>query len=188
MQIPVEITFRHMQPSPALDKEIRERVRKLEKFCGDIIRCRVVVEAPHKHHHKGNLFHFRIAVTVPDQELVVRRSPDEDHSREDAFVALRDAFDSMRRQLEDYVRLRRGKVKTHEATAHGRVTLLEPQQDYGKLETPDGREIYFHRNSIVDASFDDLTIGGELRFAEELGEKGPQATTVHVVGKHHPVP
>jgi cold shock CspA family protein len=56
------------------------------------------------------------------------------------------------------------------------------------METPDGREIYFHRNSIVDASFDDLKIGAELRFAEELGEKGPQATTVYVVGKHHPVP
>ena len=177
-----------MQPSPALDKEIRERVRKLERFCGEIIGCRVIVEAPHKHHHKGNLFHFRISVAVPDQKLVVQRSPDEDHSQEDAFVALRDAFDSMRRQLEDYVRLRRGKVKTHEPVAHGRVILLEPQEDYGKLETPDGREIYFHRNSVVDASFEDLTIGAELRFAEELGERGPQATTVHVVGKHHPVP
>jgi ribosomal subunit interface protein len=188
MQSPVEITFRHMQPSPALEKAIRARVLKLEKFCDDIVRCRVIVEAPHKHHQKGNLFHFRITVTVPGQDLVVQRSPDADHSREDAFVALRDAFDSMQRQLEDYVRVRRGMVKTHAVAAYGRVTVLEPQRDYGILETPDGREIYFHRNSVVDASFDGLTIGAELRFTEELGEKGPQATTIHVVGKHHPVP
>ena len=188
MQIPVSVSFRHMEPSPAVEKIIRERARKLEKFSRDIIHCNVIVEAPHMHHHQGNLYHIRIDVTVPGQEIVVQRAPDEHHAHEDAYVAVRDAFDSMRRQLEDYVRQRRGKVKHHEATAHGRVFLLDPERDHGKIETPDGREIYFHRNSLIGASFEDLAIGTELRFVEEAGEKGPQATSVRVVGKHHPVP
>lgn len=147
-----------------------------------------MIESPHKHHRKGNLYHLRIDVTVPGDEIVVKRSPDEQHSHEDPYVAVRDAFDSARRQLEDYARKRRGKVKTHEQSAHGRVSVLEPEEDYGRLETPDGRDIFFHRNSLVNADFDDLAVGAELRFVEEAGEKGPQASSVFVIGKHHPVP
>jgi ribosomal subunit interface protein len=188
MQKPLEITFRHMEPSPALEAVVRERAQKLENFCDEIIGCQVMFEEPHRHHQQGNLYHVRIDLTVPGKEIVVKRSPDDEHAHEDAFVALRDAFDSVRRQLEDYVRIRRGKVKTHEVPAHGRVIRLAPEQNYGRLETPDGREIYFHRNSLIDAEFDDLAIGTELRFVEEAGEKGPQASSVFVIGKHHPVP
>lgn len=188
MQKPLEVTFRNMDPSPALEKALRERAEKLEKFCDQIIGCRVIIEAPHKRHSKGNLIHLRIDVTVPGKEIVVRRSPDENHAHEDPYVAMRDAFDSVRRQLEDYNRKRQGKVKTHEESPHGRVSVLEPEQDYGRLETPDGRDIYFHRNSLVSAKFDDLEIGTELRFVEESGEDGPQASSVFVIGKHHPSP
>ncbi len=188
MQKPLKIIFRHMDSSPALEAAVRERAAKLEKFCDEIIGCQVMIEAPHQHHHQGNLYHFRIDLTVPGKEIVVKRSPDDQHAHEDAFVALRDAFDSVRRQLEDYVRIRRGKVKTHDVPAHGRVSCLMPEQDYGRLATPDGREIYFHRNSLIDAEFDDLAIGTELRFVEETGERGPQASSVFVIGKHHPVP
>lgn len=183
MQIPLEITFRNIDTSPALEADLRERAEKLEKFSKEIIGCRVVVEAPHKHHNKGNLFHLRIDVTVPGKEIVVKRSPDDDHAHEDPFVAARDAFDAVRRQLEDYNRKRQGKVKVHEEAPHGRVTVLEPLMDYGRLETADGRDIYFHRNSVVSGNFDDLEIGTELRFVEEMGEEGPQASSVFVVGK-----
>ena len=188
MQKPLEIIFRHMERSPSLETVVRERVEKLEKFCDEIIGCQVMFEEPHQHHRQGNLYHFRIHLTVPGKEIVVKRSPDDEHAHEDAFVALRDAFDSARRQLEDYVRIRRGKVKTHEIPAHGRVIHLEPERDYGRLETPDGRDIYFHRNSLIGVAIDDLAIGTELRFVEEAGEKGPQASSVFVIGKHHPVP
>lgn len=177
-----------MDPSPALEAVVRERAEKLEKFCDQIIGCEVVIETPHKHHHKGNLHHLRIDVTVPGEEIIVRRSPDDNQSHEDPYVVVRDAFDSVRRQLEDYMRKRRGKVKTHEESAHGRVSVLRPQEDYGRLETPDGRDIYFHRNSLVNADFNELEIGTELRFVEEAGEKGTQASSVFVIGKHHPVP
>jgi ribosomal subunit interface protein len=183
MQKPLELTFRHMDPSPAMEDAIRERVDKLERFCGDIIGCSIVVEAPHKHHQQGNLFHLRIDVTVPGKEIVVKRSPDGHHAHEDPYVALRDAFDAVRRQLEDYSRERRGEVKHHEEAAHARVTELWPEMDYGRMLTPDGRDVYFHRNSIVNGSFDDLDIGTELRFEEEAGDEGPQASSAYIVGK-----
>ena len=183
MQKPLELTFRHMDSSPAMTDAIRERVENLERFSDNIVGCSVVVEAPHKHHRKGNLFHLRIDVTVPGKEIVVKRSADENHAHEDPYVALRDAFDAVRRQLEDYAREQRGKVKHHEDAPHARVTELWPEMDYGRMLTPDGRDIYFHRNSIVNGSFDDLEIGAELRFDEEAGDEGPQASSAYIVGK-----
>jgi cold shock CspA family protein len=91
----------------------------------------------------------------------------------------------MKRQLEDYARKRRGKVKKHEPPAHGRVFSLNSDEDYGRIETPDERLIYFHRNSVLDNAFDKLEVGSEVRFVEELGERGPQASTVTLVSKHH---
>ena len=100
-------------------------------------------------------------------------------------MAIRDAFNAARRLLEDYVRIRRNKVKVHEAEPHGRITQLFPQQDYGIIETPGGREIYFHRNSILNANFDKLEEGSSVGFSEEMGDNGPQESTVHIEGKHH---
>lgn len=185
MQLPLKVVFRNLEPSPAIEAKVRERAEKLDIYYDQIMSCRVVVEAPHKHHHKGNLYHVRIYITVPDEELVVSRDPDQHHAHEDVYVAIRDAFDAMRRRLEDYARRRRGKVKDHEAPPHGRISQLFPEKGYGKIETLDGRLIYFHQNSVVDAEFSKLEIGNEVRFAEEMGELGPQASTVHVIGKHH---
>jgi cold shock CspA family protein len=88
----------------------------------------------------------------------------------------------VRRQLQDHVRTRRGKVKTHEGPPHGTITALHPDQDYGLITTPEGREIYFHRNSVLNADFNSLTPGIEVRFSEEAGDEGPQASSVHVLG------
>jgi cold shock CspA family protein len=187
MKIPLQISFRGMDHSAAVEQNIREWAEKIERFCEDITSCQVVVEAPHHHHHKGNLFHIRIDITAPDGELVVSRRPDQHHAHEDVYVAIRDAFHAARRQLEDYARKRRGQVKRHEATPHGRIAAMYPEMDYGTIETPDGRQIYFHRNSVIEANFDKLNEGMEVRFVEEMGDKGPKATTVHIIGKHHPV-
>jgi len=124
-------------------------------------------------------------VTVPDGELVANREPDEHHSYTDVYVAIRDAFDTIRRQLEDHGRRQSRQVKAHETPRHGRIVERYPEEDFGRIETPEGRLVYFHRNSVVDADFDELQIGAEVRFDEEMGERGPQASTVHVVGKHH---
>lgn len=187
MKLPLEIVFRNLEPSEAIEARLRERAEKLEKFYPDIMSCRVVVEAHHKHHHKGNLYHVRIDLTVPEAELIASREPHDHHAHEDVYVAMRDAFDAMRRQLEDYARRRRGHVKTHQPPPHGRIVELIPEEDFGRIETPEGTRVYFHRNSVVDAQFDQLKIGDPVHFAEEMGEFGPQASTVHVENKHHVV-
>jgi ribosomal subunit interface protein len=187
MQLPLQITFRNLDRSEAVAAKIEERASKLEHYYSGIIGCRVVVEAAHKHHRTGNHYHVRIDVTVPDGELIASREPDEHHAYTDVYAAIRDAFDSVRRQLEDYARSRRGQVKAHAIPGHGRIVELYPDGGYGRLESPDGRLIYFHRNSIVDADFDGLQVGAEVRFDEEMGERGPQATTVRLIGKHHVV-
>jgi ribosomal subunit interface protein len=188
MQLPLQITFRDMEPSEAVEANIRERSERLERFYDHIMSCRVMVESPHGHHHKGRLFNVRIDVTVPDGELVVNHGHHhKDHSHEDVYVAIRDAFAALRRQLEDYVQKRRGKTKTHEPPGHGRILALAADEDYGRIETPDNRVIYFHRNSVLNSGFDKLDVGSEVRFVEEMGEGGPQASTVTLVGKHHVV-
>jgi ribosomal subunit interface protein len=187
MQQPLQIVWRGMETSPALEANIRERVKKLETFCDHIVGCRVVVEQLHRHKRRGNLFNVRVNVTVPGTELVADHVHRKNHAHEDAFVAARDAFDAMRRQLEDFVRRERGDVKNHEVPPHGRVAELFPHMDYGTLETPDGRLIYFHRNSVVNGEFDKLEIDSQVRFVEEMGDQGPQASTVAIVGKHHVV-
>jgi ribosomal subunit interface protein len=180
MKLPLQITFREMPPSPAIEAKIREKAARLDRFAQHVMSCRVVVEAPHRRHHQGKLYHVRIDITLPGSELVVSREPAAHHAHEDVYVAIRDAFDASSRQLEDYVRRQRGKTKRHESPEHGYVARLAPDEDYGFIETPDGREVYFHRNSVLADGFDRLAIGDQVHFVEELGEKGPQASTVRV--------
>ena len=183
MQLPVQISFRGMEPSDAVEAKIRERTAKLDRFFDRIMGCRVVVESPHRRHHQGKLFHVRVDLTVPGGELAVTREPAEHHAHEDVFVAIRDAFDAAQRQLEDYARRQRGDLKTHEGLPSGRVSKLFSDEEYGFIETRDGAEVYFHKHSVLDKAFDRLTVGSDVEFVEEQGEKGPQASTVRVLGR-----
>jgi len=115
MQIPLQVTFREMDPSPAVDERVREKAAWLEQFCDDVTACHVVVEERHRHQHQGRLFHVRIDLTVPNKVLIVNRDPPEHQAHEDVYVAIRDAFDAARRQLEDYVRERRGDHRGEQA-------------------------------------------------------------------------
>jgi ribosomal subunit interface protein len=185
MQTPLKIAFRNIKQSPAMTASIQEHAERLEKFYDGIIGCSVVVEERHKHHRHGNHFQLRIELSVPGTTLVANREADEHHAYTDVYVAIRDAFDSMRRQLEDYARRQSRDVKAHAVPLHGRVSELHPGEGYGRIETPDGRSIYFHRNSVLGETFDRLAVGVEVRFDEEAGESGPQASSVRPVGKHH---
>jgi len=186
MQLPLQITFRNMGSSAAVERAIREKAAKLEKFSDRIGGCRVVVEAPHRHHHQGRLYRVRVDLTLPGKELVASRERSEDHAHEDVYVAIRDAFDAVRRRVEDHERRGRGRVKHHEPPQqHARVSALYPSEDFGRLDTDDGRSVYFHRHSVVGASFDALRVGDEVRFVEEAGDQGPQASTVHAERPHH---
>lgn len=187
MQVPLQISFRDVPQSDAVEARIREMAAKLERYHKRIMSCSIVVEAIHRRGRKGRLYDIHIDLRVPGGELVVSRAPGSDHAHEDIYVAIRDAFRAAVRQLEDYARRQSGQTKSHEVPAHGRVAKLMPQEGYGFIETSDGLELYFHENSVVDGGFRHLEAGHEVRFviASTDGDNGPQASTVTPVGKHH---
>jgi ribosomal subunit interface protein len=186
MPATLQISFRNMDPSSACEDQVRGRVAELDKFYDRIIACHVVLEEQHRHHQQGRIFHVRVDLVVPGREIVVRRDPGEHHAHEDMHVAIRDAFDAVRRQLEDHVRRMDNQTKTHEEPAVGRIATVFPERDYGFLVTDTGEEVYVHRNSVVHGSFDALQVGDKVRYVvdPEEGEKGPQASTVVPLGRH----
>ncbi|MGF1609098.1 MAG: HPF/RaiA family ribosome-associated protein [Kiloniellales bacterium] len=188
MDVPLEVSFHNMDRSEAVEAKVREKAQKLERYFGRITSCRVVVEAPERRHAKGNLYRVKIELGVPARPpLIVNRHPGDKHSHEDVYVAVRDAFDAARRQLEDYAGKLSGKVKTHEVPPHGTIERLFPEEGYGFVLMSDGREIYFHQNAVVDGGFARLQLGEEVRvtIAQGESEQGPQASTVQPIGKHH---
>ena len=187
MQVPLQITFRHMDASPALEARIRQRAEELEQFSERITACRVTVECRHQHKRQGNLFAVTIDMVLPGREIVVGRERGLNHAHEDAHVAIRDAFDALRRRLEDHIRSKAGHVKLHAVPDHGRISRLLPDRDGGFIISAAGEEIYFHRNSVVDGSYEALEVGAEVRFVAREGEsaQGPQASSVTPIGKHH---
>jgi ribosomal subunit interface protein len=180
MQSPVQLTFRDIPPSPALSAHVEKRAAKLDTYFDRIVKCHVVVEAPHRHSKHGKRFHVRIDLHVPGKELVVSKNPED--AKEDAHAAIDDAFTDAERVLEEYSRAIHFDMKTHLKPPHGVVTKLFQDRGYGFIAAEDDREIYFHQNSVLGYRFDKLVVGTKVRFAEEDGDKGPQASTVHVVG------
>lgn len=160
-----------------VENYIRERAARLDAFYDSILSCRVMIEGPVAHHRKGGPYDVKIDFDVPGSVVAVTRQ-----SADDLHVAIRKAFEAAQRQLEDYARRQRGQVKTEIAPPKARVARLFAAEGYGFLETADGQEVYFHRNSVLEPGFDHLEVGTEVRFAEEQGEKGPQASTVSIVG------
>ena len=181
MNLPVQIAFRNVGHSETVEAMIRERVSRLERFYGRIMGCRVLVEAPHRHRRHGRDYRCRIDVTVPNGEIVVCRDPAQSETHEDLYTAIDTAFDVAQRRLEDTMRRQRGDVKTHEASPRGRVVKISRERGFGFLETPEGYEVYFHRHSVLAPGFDALQVGATVRYVEELGDMGPQASTVAIV-------
>lgn len=176
MKLPLKIVVRDIEIGDAVKEDIAGKAEKLTKIFDNIMRCRVVVEVPHRHQKTGVLYNIRIDMTVPGKEIVIKRQPNKDLS-----VAIREAFNAAYRELEDYATRRRGEVKHHEELPHAYISSLELDKGYGFLTTPDGREIYFHENSLLNYDFKKLKVGRKVRFVEEDGEKGPQASSVTVI-------
>jgi len=183
MKQELQITFRDMSPSDAVAAEVREKVGKLEEVYEGLLGCRVAIESLTRRHQQGNVYRVRVDMIVPGEDLVFGRESAEDHAHEDLYVAMRDAFDGARRLLQNFALRQRGHVKTRVGPPHGKVTRLFAQSGYGFLEAPEGYEVYFHKNSVLKNGFARLTIGTEVRYEEEEGEKGPQASSVAIVGK-----
>ncbi len=158
----------------------------------------MLIEPVERHHRGGNRFHVRIDLTVPGEEIAVsheasvragaralgalktRKADELEPTHKLLGVAIREAFDVARRRLQDYVRRQRGSVKAHAPGPQGRVIRLLPFESHGFLEAPDGHEVYFHRNSVLDDAFNALQVGSHVTFVEERGDRGPQASTVRL--------
>jgi ribosomal subunit interface protein len=178
MQTPLRIAFRHMPPSAAVEARVREHVDRLERFHSHITGCHVVIEAPPAHRHKGAPFDVKIELTVPGGEIAVRSERAEHEAHMDVYVALRDAFDSARRRLQDYERELRGDVKRHQLPLLG--TIDEIGEGFGRIAADNGHYVYFHSNSVQGIAFAALSVGAVVEFEEEQGDQGPQAAVVRL--------
>jgi cold shock CspA family protein/ribosome-associated translation inhibitor RaiA len=190
------ITFRNMESDPKLEKAIAKEITTLERFFARLMTCRVVVEAPRR---ANGLHRVRIEAVAPKKNVVVDHTPslhgvlrstgeekktkksEPARSHRNPERAIHEAFQEMRRRLQDHAQRLELKVKQHGESDVARVLRIYPGEDYGYLETPDGQQIYFHRNSVLGGHFDQLREGAKVHFAVENGEKGPQASTVELI-------
>jgi cold shock CspA family protein/ribosome-associated translation inhibitor RaiA len=185
MQTPIQIDFQGMAATPNVHDAIADRVARLEQRYGRLTACRVVLKGPGSHHRTSGLYEVNIHLALPNgREVNIARTAPADERHNDLSFAINDAFKRARRRLQDHARRLQGHVKHHEGQPIGTVTKIDRSGEFGFLETSDGREIYFHRNSVLDGGFSHLGVGSRVIFAEEMGEKGPQASTVKLLGKH----
>lgn len=185
METPVQIDFQGMEPVDGLRASIIEHIAKLEQRFGRITACRVVLKAPGERHRTGGLYEVNVKLALPNgREVEIARTAPADERHGDVSFAINDAFKRARRRLQDQVRRMQAQTKEHEGQPIGTVTKLNPGDGYGFLESADGREIYFHKNSVLTDAFSRLRPGTRVTYTEESGEKGPQASTVRILGKH----
>lgn len=198
---PLQTTFRNLKATPEAELWIRLQAAKLQTFYPRILHCRVAIERP-RGLREGKPYHVRIDLTVPGGELVIKHEPalrtrarqlgaselrkklEAREPHKGLRRAIQDAFNAAVRRLQDYARLQRGDVKHRESRPVAKVSRLLSNRGYGFLVTPDGREIYFHEDSVLNQGFNRLKPGMTVTFAEEPGEKGPQASTVRISRKH----
>lgn len=188
MTVPLQITFRKMEPSPALEARRREKAGRLEHFSSRLQCCRVIVEAPHRRQRHGRLHRARIEVEVPRGEVPATLDSQQNLAHEDPCVAVRDTFDAALRRLEHRLHRLDGQARHRDAPLpHGRVVRFVADSEYGPIGAGDGQEVRFHHNRVRDRGFDGPRIGGEARRAVAEGENGPQADAVDRTGKRNPV-
>lgn len=181
MQLPLEISTKYITLTPDLEAELRKRVDRLERYTDRITSCRIAVELPTgNHHQEGGPYRVRVDITVPGSELVASKE------EEELYAAIREAFTAAERQVESWSQRIRGDVKTPVLPPEGLILRIfnGDEEGYGFIQAPDGREIYFHRNAVLNPpGFDKLAVGSRVRYAEEQGFEGPQASTVTLLGK-----
>lgn len=185
MEKPLEISYRNVSATTEIDKQIRQRVDKLETICDHVISCMVAVEDLQTAQRSGSEYRVRVDVRVPPRhELCATHKEGQGTEGGTIFQSISQAFDAMEKQLRKLNDKQKGLVKTKEQDiAAGIVSKLFREMGYGFIKSIDGREVYFHRNSVLSNGFDHLELGAGVMFSEEHGEDGPQATTIHIVDK-----
>jgi cold shock CspA family protein len=180
----LEMSFRNVEKTAAVEELIKEKVAKLERVYEELVSCRISVERPQQHQRMGNPYRIRISMGIRGKELVTTRESTEGDMHDLLPTVLRDTFRAAQRQLKAHSERRKAKRKLHpQQEVMAVVTRLFREEGYGFLSSLDGREIYFHRNSVLHDDFDRLHVGTGVRFSEEMGEEGPQASSVQIVDK-----
>ena len=187
MQIPLEITYKDVEKTDALEALVHEKAAKLEQVCDHINSCRVTLEKAHDRPKTGSPYRVCIDLTVPpSHELAAVKNPGEGDQYDPLETVIRSAFDAARRQLVKLTEKQRDQVKSHPEQEMGAlVTKLFPEQEYGFIRALDSdEEIYFHRNSVIHDDFDRIEVGTGVRYVALQDEDGLlRATTVQIVGK-----
>jgi ribosome-associated translation inhibitor RaiA/cold shock CspA family protein len=183
MQEPLQISFHNMASSDALERRVREQWARVERHYDGIVSARIVIEAPHK-----STLGVSISIGVPGRDIVVKREQRLHETDGHAAAVINEAFHAAERQVEDYGQKQRRDVKVHEGE-YARIVHLYPEQDYGFIETRERLNVYFHRDVVRDAAFEDLKVGSELLYtlAPDEGPMGPMASSVWTLGSEHPV-
>lgn len=183
MQVPLEIFYKDVTKTDAIEDLIQEKIAKLERMCDHIISCSIAVEKPNSTTRQRNPYRVRITMKVPPgHEIAVSKEPADNEKDDPLPTVIRNAFDAVERQLKKLVQMQREEVKKHpEQEVRAIVTRIFPDEGYGFIRTINGREIYFHRNSVVNEDFEKMQEGTGVRFFETEGDKGPQASTVQIL-------
>jgi len=129
-----------------------------------------------------------IEMRVPGDELVVSRAPHrakERYASPDVRTSVRDAFKAAESQLKEFKQQQYGEVKTHPVLFQGQVSQIYHAEDYGFILTNDGRQLYFHRNSVMSEHFDGLKHGDPVHYVEASGDTGPTASKVWIGPDYH---
>mgnify|MGYP006307178829 CR=1 FL=1 len=184
MQVPLEISYRNIEKTDYIESLVREKAAELDRVHSHITSCHVAVEKPQSHQQQGNPFRVRIDVRVPPgHELVVKQKPTGGEMHRELSAVIRKAFSAMKRRLKKLEEQQRRDVKSHpeQTENQGIVKKLFPEHGYGFLRTLNNREVYFHKNSVLHNGFEDLEEGTLVRYVGEMGNNGPQASTVQIV-------
>jgi cold shock CspA family protein/ribosome-associated translation inhibitor RaiA len=183
MQVPLEIFYKDINKTDSLDELINEKISRLEKMCNHITSCSIAIEKPNATIRQGNPYRVRITLKVPPgHEIAVSKEPGDNDKDDPLPAVIRNAFIAMEKQLKKLVQLQRDEVKKHpEQEVRAIVTRIYPEDGYGFIRTINGREIYFHKNSVLNQDFAKIQEGTGVRFFETEGEKGPQASTVQII-------
>lgn len=184
MDRPLEIAFHNMSQSDSLEQLVRDRVDKLDRRYGRLIGCRISVEALHRQHQSGNLYECHVVMSVPGRDLAISREPHrarDEYAHPDVRVCIREAFDAAERQLLEYKdQLRTDTAAPSGSALAGQVSLIEPDTGHGFILTSAGTQLYFHRDSVTNARFENLRPGQAVHYVESAGDSGPVATRIRV--------
>lgn len=188
MKVGLEVTYRDVERSEAIDTLIAEKIAKLERLCSYINSCHIAIERIHDRPSQGSPYRVRIDLTLPpNHELVADSNPTDTNQYVGLDTVVRDAFSKMERQLKEQTRQQReaekSQINTSPQDTTALVTKLFREDGYGFIKALNGEEIYFHRNSVIHGDFDRLEVGTGVRYVAAEGEQGPQASTVQIVDK-----